>query len=147
MLAIILGFLGTVLPGLASTIGGTIIQSRQTEAARQGKQDELGTSLAHSWLVSVTESNQARAEARKNEGAWGPLGIITFLAGIGIVFHEWYIVLDSTPWSLFGLLDPHVIGSWHVAALPGRWEDVELEVLKALFYVAPPAAAAVVVAK
>lgn len=147
MLALFLGFLGTVLPGLAVSIGDTVIKARQTEASRQGKQDESGTALAGSWLVSVTEANRARVQARKDEGAWGPIGIITFLAGLGIVYHEWYIVLDSTPWTLFGIFDPHVIGSWKVAALPGKWEDVELAVLQALFYVAPPAVAAIAVAK
>lgn len=147
MLALILGFLGTVLPGLASSIGDTVIKARQTEAARQGKEDTSGAAVAGSWLHSVTESNRIRADARKNEGAWGPIGIITFMAGLGIVYHEWMIVLDSVPWSLFGLLEPHVVGSWRVEKLPGEWEKVELAVLQALFYVAPPAAAAVAVAK
>lgn len=147
MLALVLGFLGTLFPALATSIGDTVIRARQTEASRQGQQDKSGIELAGSWLHSVTEANRARMEARRNEGAWGPIGIITFLAGLGIVYHEWMIVLDSTPWSLFGLVEPHVVGSWRVAALPGEWEKVELAVLQALFYVAPPAAAAVVVAK
>lgn len=147
MLALFLGFLGTALPGLAASIGDTVIKAKQTQAAREGAQDTSGTAVAGSWLHSVTEANRTRAEARKNEGAWGPIGIITFMAGLGIVYHEWMIVLDSTPWSLFGLVEPHVVGSWRVAALPGEWEKVELAVLQALFYVAPPAAAAVAVAK
>lgn len=147
MLALLLSFLGTVLPGLASTIGDTIIKAKQTEAARQGKEDTSGAAVAGDYLHAVTEANKARVEARKSEGAWGPIGIITFMAGLGIVFHEYFIVLDSTPWAMFGLIDPHVVGSWKVAALPGEWEKVELAVLQALFYVAPPAAAAVAVAK
>ncbi|WP_315774846.1 MULTISPECIES: hypothetical protein [unclassified Bradyrhizobium] len=147
ILALILSFLGPLVPGLAATIGQTFIKAKETQAAREGKQDEAAVSLGHSFLQSVTSANQSRLEARKAEGAWGPLGIITMLSGLGFVFHEWFVVLDSTPWSLLGLLDPHLVGSWGVAKLPGKWEEVELEVFKALFYVAPPAAAAVVVAK
>lgn len=147
MLAMLLGFLGTVLPGIATSIGDTVIKAKQTEAARQGAQDTSGATVAGDYLRAVTEANRTRMDARKAEGAWGPIGIITFLAGLGIVYHEWMIVLDSTPWSLLGLIEPHVIGSWGVAKLPGEWEKVELAVLQALFYVAPPAAAAVAVAK
>jgi hypothetical protein len=75
------------------------------------------------------------------------MGIITFVVGMAFAYHTWFVVLDSTPWSLFGLVEPHAVGSWRVAALPGKFQDVELAVLQALFYVAPPAAAAVVVAK
>ncbi len=147
MLAVVLSFLGSFLPGIATTIGDTIIKAKQTEAARQGKEDQSGAAVAGDYLHAVTEANRARVDARKNEGAWGPIGIITFMAGLGIVYHEWMIVLDSTPWSLLGVLDPHIVGSWGVSKLPGDWEKVELAVLQALFYVAPPAAAAVAVAK
>jgi hypothetical protein len=147
MLALFLGFLGSMLPKLAVSIGDTVIKAKQTEAARQGKEDTSGAAVAGDYLHAVTEANRARVQARKDEGAWGPIGIITFMAGLGIVYHEWMIVLDSVPWSLFGLFDQHVIGSWRVGKLPGEWEKVELAVLQALFYVAPPAAAAVAVAK
>lgn len=143
----ILSLIGTVAPALAASIGETYIKAKQTQAAREGKQDEAGAGLAGSWIVGVTEANRVRADARAKEGAWGPMGIITFLIGMAFAYHVWMIVLDSTPWSLFGLLTPHRVGSWGVAALPGRFHDVELAVLQALFYVAPPAVAAIAVAK
>lgn len=147
MLALLLSFLGAVLPGLAASLGDTYIKAKQTQAAREGKQDTSGAKVAGDWVHSVTEANRARAEARRNEGAWGPIGIITFLIGLAFVYHVWMVTLDSVPWSLGGLLDRHVVGSWGVAALPGKFADVELAVLQALFYVAPPAAAAIAVAK
>ena len=156
-LSLILGFLGSVVPGLAASIGDTIIKAKQTEAARQGQQDKTGAELAGSWLHAVTEANRTRAEARAREGAWGPMGIITFVVGLAFAYHVWAITLDSVPFHLalttklyvIPWLEwvPHKVGSWGVAALPGKFQDVELAVLQALFYVAPPAAAAVVVAK
>ncbi|WP_257164702.1 hypothetical protein [Bradyrhizobium sp. SRS-191] len=145
-LSLILSFLGPLLPGLATTIGDTIIKSKQTQAAREGKQDEAAVSWSHSWLSSVTEANRSRVQARRDEGAWGPLGLITVGIGSAFVFHVWFVVLDSTPWSLFGLLEPHKIGSWKVP-MPGDLAQVELEVIRALFYVGPPSAAAIVIAK
>jgi hypothetical protein len=157
MLALILGFLGSVLPGLATSIGDTVIKAKQTQAAREGKQDESGVVVAGSWLHSVTEANRARVEARKVEGAWGPMGIITFLIGMAFVYHLWLITLDSVPFHLVVTMkfyvvpwlewQNHKVGSWGVAAYPDKFQEVELAVLQALFYVAPPAAAAVAVAK
>lgn len=157
MIALFLTFLGTVLPGLAASLGDTYIKAKQTQAAREGKQDTSGAAVAGDYLHSVTEANRSRAEARKNEGAWGPMGIITFLIGIAFVYHVWAITLDSVPfhlvptmkWYVLPWLEwrPHPVGSWDIAALPGKFQDVELAVLQALFYVAPPAAAAIAVAK
>lgn len=156
-LSLILGFLGTVAPALAASIGDTIIKAKQTEAARQGDEDKAGAELAGSWLASVTDANRTRAEARAREGTWGPMGIITFVIGLAFAYHVWAITLDSVPFHLVLTTRlylvpwlewaPHQVGSWGVAALPGKFQDVELAVLQALFYVAPPAAAAVVVAK
>jgi hypothetical protein len=157
MLAIILGFIGSFAPGFATAIGDIFIKRAQTEAARQGKQDEHGTALAGSWLHSVTEANRSRAAARAAEGAWGPMGIVTFVIGMAFAVHVVGIVGDSfsfhpsltTVWYIVPWIEwvPHRVGSWHVVELPGKFHDVELEVLRALFYVAPPSAAAVVVAK
>lgn len=138
--AFVLHLLGTVAPGLATTIGDIWIKSRQTQV----QSDANGVSLSHSYLESVTEANRSRVEARKNEGPWGPLGLITIGIGSAFIFHVWGVVLDSTP--LFG----HVVGSWGVSTL-GRagtgLDAVEMEAIRALFYTAPPAAAAVAVAR
>ena len=147
----------TVAPALADSFGRTYVQAKQTQAAREGKQDESGDSFGGKWLQSVNESNRVRAEVRKGEGAWGPMGIITFVIGMAFAWHVWIIVLDSSPFHI-GLTAKlwiipwlewrvHKVGSWGVAALPGKFHDVELAVLQALFYVAPPAVAAIAVAK
>lgn len=157
LIALGLKLLGSVAPALADSIGRTYVQAKQTEAARQGAQDQQGTAFGTKWLDSVNQSNATRADVRKSEGAWGPMGIITFLIGLALVWHVWFIVADSSPFLLvltmkFYVLpwpewQAHKVGSWGVAALPGKFNDVELAVLQALFYVAPPAAAAIAVAK
>jgi len=156
MISLILGFLGTLLPGLASTIGDVIIKNRQTAAARQGKEDDAAKEIVGASLLAITEANKARVEARKNEGAWGPMGIITFIVGLALAYHVWLIVLDSSPfhptivfkfyivpWIGFA---KHEVGSWGVSTL-GKLHEVELAILQALFYVGPPSAAAIVAAK
>ncbi|MGJ4893794.1 hypothetical protein ACQR2B_06520 [Bradyrhizobium oligotrophicum] len=155
-LSLILSFLGPLVPGLAATIGDTIIKARQTQAAREGKQDEAAVSFGHSWLASVTEANRSRAEARKNEGAWGPMGIVTFLIGLALAYHVWLVVLDSSPFYPVPALrfyvvpwfewQAHKVGSWGVETL-GKLHETELAILQALFYVAPPAAAIAIAAK
>lgn len=130
MLAAILGLLGTILPGIAASIGEIFT-----------KPVEAGAQVADSYLHAVTEANRARVDARRAEGTWGPLGLITFGIGGAFVLHSWAIVVDSVP--LLG----HVVGSWRVAALPGAWAQVEIEAISALFFTAPPAAAAIAVAK
>jgi hypothetical protein len=154
-LSLILSFLGPLVPGLATIIGDTVIKARQTQAAREAKQDESAVSFAHSWLESVTEANRSRAEARKNEGAWGPMGIVTFLIGLALAYHVWLVVLDSSPFypvlKLHYMIIPwyewqyHKVGSWGVETL-GKLHETELAILQALFYVAPPAAAAMLLA-
>ncbi len=72
-------------------------------------------------------------------------------------YHVSMIVLDSTPWHLLPILkwyflpwlewQPHVVGSWKVAPLPGKFEDTEHAILQALFYVGPPSAALVIASK
>jgi hypothetical protein len=156
ILGLILSFLGPLLPGLAATLGQTYIKAKETQAAREGKQDEAAVSLGHSWLQSVTAANQSRAEARKNEGAWGPMGIVTFVIGMALAYHVALVVLDSCPFYPAPVLrfyvvpwiewQSHKVGSWGVETL-GKLHETELAILQALFYVAPPAAAAAVIAK
>lgn len=153
----LLSLLGSIAPGLATAIGGVFVQYKQTQAAREGAQDASGVVVATSWFQSVHDANVIRAQARKDEGAWGPLGLITFAIGAAFVYHVWQIVGDSSPFhpvltTKFFVVpwlgwESHVVGSWGVAALPGKFQDVELAALQALFYVAPPAAAAIAVAK
>lgn len=157
ILTLVLSALGPIIPGVAATIGETVIKSRQTEAARQGRQDEAAVSLGNSWLQSVTEANRTRADARKNEGPWGPLGIITILLGAPIVWHSGMVFLDSSPllpgivwlWDVipFPWIVEHQVGSWRVPAPPGEYAKVEISVIQALFYVSPPSAALIVAAR
>lgn len=150
-----LSLLGSVLPGLATSIGDIFVKYKQTAAAREGKQDEQGTVLAGSYLSAVTEANRTRAAVRKAEGTWGPLGITTMGIGGFIVLHFGAVVLDSMP------LLPGIGWAWYfpyptlvphtpclcVAALPKSFQEAEIAAIQALFYTAPPAAAAVAVAK
>jgi hypothetical protein len=53
---------------------------------------------------------------------------------------KWHVI----PWLEW---QPHIVGSSKISALPGKFEDTEHEILKALFYVGPPSAALVIASK
>ena len=42
---------------------------------------------------------------------------------------------------------PHQVGSWGIGKLPGKFEETEHEILRALFYVGPPSAAIALLAR
>lgn len=148
----LLSLIGTIAPGIATTIGDTIIKAKQTQV----ESDKVGVTAETGWLGAVTEANRSRAEARKNEGAWGPIGRVTFGIGMCVLVHFLAVVLDSLP-LLPNLTVVRGFVPWielvpHspclcVAALPPKFQDAELEIVKSLFFVGPPSAAAIVVAK
>lgn len=154
---LLLSILGTVFPTIARTIGDTWLRAREARAGQERDQDQAGKELANSWLASVTEANRARAEVRVSEGKWGPMSILMFAVGSAFAVHTIAVVLDSfsylpsiglrwyiVPWLEWAYHRP---GSWDVKALPDDFRQVELEVLRALFYVGPPSTALMVAAR
>lgn len=115
MLSIIGSLLGLV-PGLSKVVGDYL--SRKNDA---------GVLVAHEYLTSVTENNKAKADMRRAEGAWGPMGILMITVGLGFGGHAWAVILDSMP--LFG----HAVGSWRVSSLPGMFAETEHAILQSLF--------------
>lgn len=151
------GGLGTIIQSILGVVGKTVVDLKNTEANRQANENDNGTKVAESYIEGATAAGAQRADVQKSQGAWGPFGLAAFFIAMAFAFHTIMVVLDSTGWHLSPTLHfyvvpwlewtQHTIGSWHVAALPGKFEETEHEVLKALFYVGPPSAAAVVVAK
>lgn len=148
----LLSAVGAFSPGLAAAIGETIVRVKQTQV----ENDQVGADVAKSWLESSTDALRARADVRKAEGTWGPLGILTMVIGSFFAVHIGAVVLDSLPylprfttvlWLLPWIeLVPHS-PCLCVAALPPEFQAVEIEAIRSLFLVGPPAGAAVVVAR
>jgi len=140
-------------PALARVLGDVIVER---EKVKQGE-DVKGAELASRWIDSQDRQAAVRAQVQMSQGAWGPLGILSFLVGLGFVWHEWQVVLDSTPWHLvptmkFYLIpwlewQEHAVGTWRVPLMPGLFETTEHYILQALFYIGGGAAGAVMVAK
>lgn len=139
------------------TIGKTITDVHTSETARQTSQNQSGVDLANTTERGHTSAGGHRADVQKSQGAWGPFGIAGFILAMMFAFHGSMIILDSTSWHI-GLTTkwyilpwlewrPHIVGSWKIAALPGKWEETEHAILQALFYVGPPSAALVIAAK
>ena len=145
------------LSALFGVFGKTITDIHADNTTRFKNENDAGNQLAGTIAGSATSVAQTRADVQKSQGSWGPFGLAAFIIAMAIAFHVVMIVSDSTSWHLVPTLkwyilpwlewQPHVINSWKIAALPGKFEDTEHEILKALFYVGPPSAALVVAAK
>jgi hypothetical protein len=66
------------------------------------------------------------------------LQIVLMLAYVGPVWHSLLVYLDSCPflplftWEHWFELAPHVVGSWHVPALPGNYGTEEWQTIASL---------------
>lgn len=150
------GIIAAIVEKVAGIFGKTLVDLKNTEANRQANENNNGAVVAGQWLGAQNSANATRADVQKS-GAWGPFGLAAFVIAMFIAYHTGWVVADSVSWyptlstKLYVL--PwiewvyHKPGSWGVSALPGLFETTEHEILKALFYVGPPSAAAVVVAK
>jgi len=66
------------------------------------------------------------------------LQVVLLFAYAGPVWHSLLVYLDSCPflplftWSHGFELAPHVVGSWHVPALPGNYGTEEWQIIASL---------------
>lgn len=139
-----IGSLIGLVPGLVSSIGGLLIQAKQTEAAREGAQDANGRDLALSWLTSQNQLNALKAEHQTIQSVLSGLALFAIPTGI----HWWFVLLDSVPFYVPLLMDEvHKVGSWHVAAPPGRWADTYFMIIQSYFIGGPAIAGTALLAK
>ncbi|MBR0687361.1 hypothetical protein JQ594_15625 [Bradyrhizobium manausense] len=142
---------------ILGTVGKTVTDIHADNTTRQKNEADAGNELASTSVRGATSVAQTRADVQKSQGAWGPFGLAAFVIAMAFAFHVVMIVLDSSSWHLVPTLkwyvlpwlewQAHPVGSWGVAKLPGRFEDTEHEILKALFYVGPPSAGLLALAK
>ena len=154
-------FLGsTALSGLSmllGTVGKTVTDLHADNTTRYKNENDAGNQLANTTASSSVQSAQIRADVQKSQGTWGPFGLAGFLIAMAFAYHTSMIVLDSCSWVLVPTLkwyflpwlqwQEHIVGSWKVATLPGKFEETEHAILQALFYVGPPSAALVIASK
>lgn len=145
------------ISSIASIFGKTITDIHADNTTRQKNEGDAGNQLAGTIANSSVESGHTRADVQKSQGSWGPFGLAGFCIAMSFAFHTSLLVLDSCGWHLHFVMigyvvpwlewHPHVLGSWNIAALPGKFEDTEHAILQALFYVGPPSAALVIASK
>lgn len=157
MLSFIGALFSSGLNAILGTVGKTITDLHADNTTRQRDEGTAGNTLATTTAQGATAAGAQRADVQKSQGAWGPFGLAGFVIAMMFAYHTSMIVLDSTSWHLLPTLkfyflpwlewSPHVVGSWHIATLPGKFEETEHAILQALFYVGPPSAALVIAAK
>lgn len=145
------------LNAILGTVGKTITEVHADNTTRFKNENDAGNTLATTTANASTDAARTRADVQKSQGTWGPFGLAGFIIAMMFAYHTSMIVLDSTPWHLLPALkfyfipwlewSPHVVGSWGIATLPGKFEETEHAILQALFYVGPPSAALVIAAK
>lgn len=153
----LLGLITGGLSAILGTVGKTVTDLHADNTTRFKNEGDQGNALATTTANSYNDASRTRADVQKSQGAWGPFGLAGFIISMCLAFHVAMIVMDSTSWHLAlttkWFVIPwlewvqHPVGSWGIATLPGRFEETEHEILKALFYVGPPSAALVVAAK
>lgn len=157
MWGIIASLFSSGLNAILGTIGKTITDLHADNTTRQRDEGTAGNTLAQTTVQGSTAAGAQRADVQKSQGSWGPFGLAGFLIAMAFAYHVVMIVLDSTSWHI-GLTtvwyvipwlewSPHLVGSWKIAPLPGKFEETEHAILQALFYVGPPSAALVIAAK
>lgn len=145
------------LSALFGVFGKTITDLHADNTTRFKNENDAGNQLATTTATAAVQSAQIRANVQKSQGTWGPFGLAGFIIAMMFAYHTSMIVLDSTPWHIgltmkwyiFPWLQwlPHVVGSWGISVLPGKFEETEHAILQALFYVGPPSAALVIASK
>lgn len=145
------------LNAILGTVGKTITDIHADNTTRYKNEGDAGNQLASTIATSSDRAAATRADVQKSQGTWGPFGLAGFIIAMMFAYHTSMIVLDSTPWHLLPTLKwyflpwldwtPHVVGSWGIATLPGKFEETEHAILQALFYVGPPSAALVIASK
>jgi hypothetical protein len=157
MLGLISGIISGGLTSLFGVFGKTITDIHTSNTARQGNENQSGVTAHSTQIAGITAAGAQRADVQKSQGSWGPFGIAGFIIALAFAYHTVMIVLDSTSWHLVPVMkfyiipwlewQWHQVGTWRVAALPGKWEETEHAILQALFYVGPPSAAIAIAAK
>jgi hypothetical protein len=145
------------LSALFSVFGKTITDIHADNTTRYRNENDAGNQLATTTADASVKTAAIRADVQKSQGTWGPFGLAGFVISMFFAYHVAMVVLDSTSWHLIPTMkwyvlpwlewQPHVVGSWKVATLPGKFEDTEHAILQALFYVGPPSAALVIASK
>lgn len=147
MLFTFLGSIGAavlkIFPQMAEIVGNVIVKKAESEAVRQGNENENGKLVTLGWLQSVIETNRIKAEHQTERQM--VFALIAFATPVGILF--WGSCLDSMPFRIpYFMAYPHIIGSWGVTIPPGFADEIKM-IIQSFFIAAPVVAGASILAK
>jgi hypothetical protein len=117
------------------------LNKRADVDAQKHISDNTSAGVAVTAVMNAQQNaDNQNSETRRREGKWSPWVVVTIVGFmLPFAWHTWQVVLDSSAWHL--VLDRfylphfvfHKVGSWKVAALPGKWSDTEHAVIQSLF--------------
>lgn len=127
------------LLGIAKTVGGWILGFLNTKVDADARVAIAKTSAISTVAGSVLGAEAKADEVKAKMPWWQPIGILTAAFLAVLLFHASQVVLDSTTWHItlgdyyLPEWQRHVIGSWHVAELPGVYAATEQAVIQSLY--------------
>jgi hypothetical protein len=136
MLSLIFGGITSIIGPLLTPIFGFLTSFFNNKA-------QVSISANTTAGAVITNADSVNAQIRMKEGAWSPWvidTIVLFMWPFG--WHTWQVVLDSSHWVPalgwlwyipYPTVETHVIGSWHVATLPGMFQTTEHAIINSLF--------------
>jgi len=132
------------IKGLAGIVSNTIIQHGNTQAAKEGAQDQRGADVVANYLSAANETNRIKQASRTERTV-----IAAFLCFVlPTAIHWWFVLLDSVPFFVPYFMDKaHKVGSWKVAAPPGKWADTYHMIIGSFFIAAPSIAGISILAR
>lgn len=109
----------------------------------------MGT-IATGGQAALARADELKAEVWQRQGNWGPMTLFMAAVLAPLVWHLWQVVGDSSRWLpsytlVWGFIPypsviEHVVGSWHIAALPAPFDATEMYIFTSLFIGASTAA-------
>jgi hypothetical protein len=133
MWTLLLGFLSGAIKPVFDFLNARVDANARMHISDNATMAQVGSAT----LAGASKADELNAQIRLKEGKWAPM-VLTSIAGFLFPFawHTWQVVLDSSRWipaMAWPPIQEHVVGSWHVAALPGMFETTEHAVINSLF--------------
>ena len=141
-----LGFLKSFIGPVFNWLNARVVADKQMHIVDS---QTMGT-IAAGGQAALAKADELKAQVWMKQGNWGPM--TWFMASVlaPLVWHLWQVVGDSSRWLpsydlALGLIPypsvaQHVVGAWHVAALPAPFDSTEMYIFTSLFIGASTAA-------
>jgi hypothetical protein len=122
-----IGLLFSVLPSLATSILGYF--TKRTDAELDGFKAAVGSDSVDRRALIEAHLENNRLKAAQN--GWSGAKAIILIAGLPAALQMGAVFIDSMPFP------GHLVGSWNVPPVPGKYGEYQKEIVLSFFLVMP----------